>query len=132
MERRMLTRLEKYWTESGRGDEQGYMGKEDLQSYRRAYMMGKARGKEEDGLAMEGDKVTDLVLSEKFIRSILVATVVITGHLAILLSQHHLYVIGLAQILQAHNIRHDPDSSIHNYSNHNFILFDSKIDLFWS
>ena len=44
----MPTRLEKYWTESGRGDGQGDVEKEDQQSYRRPYMMGKARGKEED------------------------------------------------------------------------------------
>ena len=42
------TRLEKCWAESGRGDGQGDVEKEDLQSYRRPYMMGKARGKEEE------------------------------------------------------------------------------------
>ena len=47
MERRMPTRLEKkYWPESGRGDGQGDVEKEDLLSYRRPYMMGKATGKE--------------------------------------------------------------------------------------
>ena len=44
MERCMPKRLEKYWAESGRGDEQGDVEKEDLQSYRQPYMMGKARG----------------------------------------------------------------------------------------
>ena len=39
------TKLEKYWTESGRGDGQGDVEKEDHQSSRRCYMMGKARGK---------------------------------------------------------------------------------------
>ena len=43
MERRMPTRLEKYWTESGRGDGQGDVEKEDHQSYRRPYMIGTAR-----------------------------------------------------------------------------------------
>ena len=46
MERRVSTRFEKYWTESGRGDGQGDVEKKDHQSYRRSYMMGKARGKE--------------------------------------------------------------------------------------
>ena len=41
----MSTRSEKYWTESGRGDGQGDVEKKDHQSYRRPYMMGKARGK---------------------------------------------------------------------------------------
>ena len=45
MERRVSTRSEKYWTESGRGDGQGDVEKKDHQSYRRPYMMGKARGK---------------------------------------------------------------------------------------
>ena len=36
-ERRVPTRHEKYWTESGRSDAE----KEDKQSYRRPYMMGK-------------------------------------------------------------------------------------------
>ena len=44
----MSTRFEKYWTESGRGDGQGDVEKKDHQSYRRPYMMGKARGKDED------------------------------------------------------------------------------------
>ena len=48
MERRVSTRLEKYWTESGRGDGQGDVEKKDHQSYRRPYMMGNARGKEEE------------------------------------------------------------------------------------
>ena len=48
MERRMPTRFSKYWTESGRGDGQGDVEKKDHQSYRRPYMMGKARGKEEE------------------------------------------------------------------------------------
>ena len=48
MERRMSTRFEKYWTESGRGDGQGDVEKKDHQLYRRPYMMGKARGKEEE------------------------------------------------------------------------------------
>ena len=48
MERRVSTRFEKYWTESGRGDRQGDVEKKDHQLYRRPYMMGKARGKEED------------------------------------------------------------------------------------
>ena len=41
----MSTRFEKFWTESGRGDGQGDVEKKDHQSYRRPYMMGKARGK---------------------------------------------------------------------------------------
>ena len=45
MERHVSTRSEKYWTESGRGDGQGDVEKKDHQSYRRPYMMGKARGK---------------------------------------------------------------------------------------
>ena len=45
MERRMSTIFEKYWTESGWGDGQGDVEKKDYQSYRRPYMMGKARGK---------------------------------------------------------------------------------------
>ena len=40
----MSTRFEKYWTESGRGDGQGDVEKKDHQSYRRPYIMGKARG----------------------------------------------------------------------------------------
>ena len=48
MEIRVSTRFEKYWTESGRGDGQGDMEKKDHQSYRRPYMMGKARGKDKD------------------------------------------------------------------------------------
>ena len=44
MKRRMSTRFEKYWTESGRGDGQGDVEEKDNQSYRRPYMMGKARG----------------------------------------------------------------------------------------
>ena len=44
----MSTRFEKYWTESGRGDGQGDVEKKDHQLYRRPYMMGKARGKEEE------------------------------------------------------------------------------------
>ena len=47
MERRVSTRSEKYWTESGRGDGQGDVEKKDHQSYRRPYMMGKVRGKAE-------------------------------------------------------------------------------------
>ena len=47
-DRRVSTRFEKYWTESGRGDGQGDVEKKDHQSYRRPYMMGKARGKEEE------------------------------------------------------------------------------------
>ena len=43
----MSTRIEKYWTQSGRGDGQGDVEKKDHQLYRRPYMMGKARGKEE-------------------------------------------------------------------------------------
>ena len=45
MERRMPTRFAKYWTESERGDGQSDVEKKDHQSYRRPYMMGKARGK---------------------------------------------------------------------------------------
>ena len=45
MERRVSTRFEKYWTESRRGDRQGDVEKKDHQSYRRPYIMGKARGK---------------------------------------------------------------------------------------
>ena len=45
MERRVSVRFENYWTESGRGDGQGDVEKKDHQSYRRPYMMGKARGK---------------------------------------------------------------------------------------
>ena len=48
MERRVSTRFEKYWTESVLGDGQGDVEKKDHQSYRRPYMMGKARGKEEE------------------------------------------------------------------------------------
>ena len=48
MERRVSTRFEKYWTESGRGDGQGDVEKKDHQLYRRPYFMGKARGKEEE------------------------------------------------------------------------------------
>ena len=47
MERRVPMRHEKYWTESGRGYGQGDVEKKYHQSYRRPYMMGKARGKEE-------------------------------------------------------------------------------------
>ena len=43
----MSTRLEKHWTERGRGDGHGRVEKEDQQSYRRLYMMGKAGGKED-------------------------------------------------------------------------------------
>ena len=48
----MSTRFEKYWTASGRGDGQGDVEKKDHQSYdyRRPYMMGEARGKEEEDL----------------------------------------------------------------------------------
>ena len=45
MERRVFTKFEKYWTESGRGDGHGDVEKKDHHSYRRPYMMGKARGK---------------------------------------------------------------------------------------
>ena len=48
MERHVSTRFEKYWTESGREDGQGDVEKKDHQLYRRPYMMGKARGKEEE------------------------------------------------------------------------------------
>ena len=48
IERRVSTRFEKYWTESGRGDRQGDVEKKDHQLYRRTYMMRKARGKEEE------------------------------------------------------------------------------------
>ena len=48
MERRVSTTFETYWTESGRGDGQGDVEKKDHQLYRRPYMMGKARGKEEE------------------------------------------------------------------------------------
>ena len=41
----METEIAKYWTESGQGDGQGDVEKKDHQSYRRPYMMGKARGK---------------------------------------------------------------------------------------
>ena len=37
----MSTRFEKYWTDSGRGDGQGDVEKNDHQLYRRPYMMGK-------------------------------------------------------------------------------------------
>ena len=47
MERRVSMIFEKYWTESGRGDGQGDVEKKDHQLYRRPYMMGKARGKED-------------------------------------------------------------------------------------
>ena len=40
--------IEKYWTESGRGDGQGNVEKEDHQSFRRPYMMGKDGGKEKE------------------------------------------------------------------------------------
>ena len=42
----MPTGLEKYWAESGRGDGQDDVEKEDQRSYRRPDMMGKAREKE--------------------------------------------------------------------------------------
>ena len=45
MERRMPMKFEMYLAESGRGDGQGDVEKEDQQSYRRPYMMGKIRGK---------------------------------------------------------------------------------------
>ncbi len=48
MERSVATRFEKYWTESGRGDGQGDVEKKYHQLYRRPYIMGKARGKEEE------------------------------------------------------------------------------------
>ena len=48
MERRMPTIFAKCWTESWRGDGQGDVENKDHQSYRRPYMMGKARGKEEE------------------------------------------------------------------------------------
>ena len=41
MERRVPARCEKCRAESGQGDGQGDVEKEDLQSYRRPYMMGK-------------------------------------------------------------------------------------------
>ena len=44
----MPTRLEKCWTESGRRYGQGNVEKEDHPSYQRPYMMGKARGKEDE------------------------------------------------------------------------------------
>ena len=44
-ERRVSTRFEKSWTESGQGDGQGDVVKKDHQSNRRPYMMGKATGK---------------------------------------------------------------------------------------
>ena len=49
MERRMPTRFAKYGTKSGRGDGQGDLEKKDHLSYRRPYMMGKARGKKTRG-----------------------------------------------------------------------------------
>ena len=55
----MSTRFEKYWTESGRRDGQGDVEKKDHQLYRRPYMMGKARGKEEEEEAYIGDKRED-------------------------------------------------------------------------
>ena len=48
MQRRESTRFVKYWTESGPGDGQGHVAKKDHQLYRRPYMIGKARGKEEE------------------------------------------------------------------------------------
>ena len=45
MERRVSTRFEKYWTDSGRGDGQGNVEKKDHQLYRRPYMMGKPKEK---------------------------------------------------------------------------------------
>ena len=45
MERRVSTRFEKYWTESGRGDGQGDVEKKDHQLYRRPYMMGQSQRK---------------------------------------------------------------------------------------
>ena len=44
----MSTRFEKYWTASGLGEGQGDLEKKDHKIYRRPYMMGKARGKEEE------------------------------------------------------------------------------------
>ena len=38
----MPTRLEKYWTESGRGERQGDVDKEGQPSHQRSDMMGKA------------------------------------------------------------------------------------------
>ena len=40
---RPKTRLEKYWTESVRGDGQSDVEKEDLQSYQRPYMVGETK-----------------------------------------------------------------------------------------
>ena len=56
MERRVSTRFEKYWTESGRGNGQGDVEKKDNQLYRRPYMMGKDRGKEEEEEDEEEDE----------------------------------------------------------------------------
>ena len=55
------TRLEKYWAESGRGDRQGDVEKEDQQSYRRHYMMGKAMGKEDTCVAFYEDRLKQFV-----------------------------------------------------------------------
>ena len=41
-------RLKKYWTDSRSRDGHGGVEKEDLQSYRRSYMIGKSRGEEEE------------------------------------------------------------------------------------
>ena len=41
----MPTRIDKYYPESGRGDGQGDVEKEDPQSYLQPYMKGKAREK---------------------------------------------------------------------------------------
>ena len=43
MERRMSMSLEKYWAKNGRGNGQDDMEKEDHQSYRRPYTMGKEK-----------------------------------------------------------------------------------------
>ena len=46
MERCLPTIIEMYWSESGRGDGQGDVEKNDQHSYRRPYMIGKAWGGE--------------------------------------------------------------------------------------
>ena len=88
MERRVSTRFEKCWTESGRGDGQGDVEKKDHQLYRRPYMMGKARGKEEeeeDTLHMDLSN-SDLLMHPK--TSLLELTAQFSETLSHLLDKH--------------------------------------------
>ena len=62
MERRVSTRFEKYWTESGRGDGQGDVEKKDHQLYRGPYLMGKARGKVSNTCKPKRVLIIDLIM----------------------------------------------------------------------